>query len=175
LSNRRSGGGDEDAGFIDTASRLPKMHLIGTSWRNVDHSADQLQLQLGIADLGQVLPRVGQEAVFHAAFRLGVEALNQVGWGFKGEPKEHPVFRLGDRQDVLGDLTVSADQTPTNQSFAVRATLDWARVNVVLGALANTFMKLMLVLFLGHRGLFRQVLPAFVAIALAGIVSLLVG
>ena len=52
------------------------------------------------------------------------EALNQVGWGYKGEPKDHPLFRLADRADVLGDVTVSADQTPTNQPFAVRATLD---------------------------------------------------
>lgn len=52
------------------------------------------------------------------------EALNQVGWGFKGEPKDHPVFRLADRDDVLGDVAVSADQTPTNVSFAVRAALD---------------------------------------------------
>ena len=52
------------------------------------------------------------------------EALNQVGWAYKGEPKDHPLFRLADREDVLGDVTVSADQTPTNQSFAVRATLD---------------------------------------------------
>jgi hypothetical protein len=52
------------------------------------------------------------------------EALNQVGWGFKGDPKDHPLFRLADRADVLGDVTVSADQTPTNRSFAIRATLD---------------------------------------------------
>lgn len=52
------------------------------------------------------------------------EALNQVGWAYKGEPKDHPLFRLADREDVLGDVTVSADQVPTNQAFAVRAVLD---------------------------------------------------
>ncbi len=52
------------------------------------------------------------------------EALNQVGWAYKGETKQHPLFRLADRQDVLADVTVSVDQTPTNRPFAVRATLD---------------------------------------------------
>jgi len=51
------------------------------------------------------------------------EALNQVGWAYQGEPKDHPVFRLADRDDVLGEVTVSADQTPTDRPFAVRATL----------------------------------------------------
>ncbi len=52
------------------------------------------------------------------------EALNQVGWAYKGDAKDHPVFRLADRDDVLGDVTVSADRTPTDQPFSVRATLD---------------------------------------------------
>ncbi len=50
--------------------------------------------------------------------------------------------------------------------------LDWASFNVVLGALSNTFMKLFLVLTLGHRGLFRQLLVAFLIIGGVGIVTM---
>jgi len=50
--------------------------------------------------------------------------------------------------------------------------LDWASFNLVLGALANTFMKLMLVLWLGHRGLFKEVLIAFLVIGAAGIATM---
>lgn len=50
--------------------------------------------------------------------------------------------------------------------------LDWAALNAVLGALANTLMKLMLVLFLGHRGLFKQLLLAFIVIETVGLVTM---
>ena len=53
-----------------------------------------------------------------------------------------------------------------------RITLDWASFNLVLGALSNTFMKLFLVLFLGHRGLFKQLLLAFLVIGATGIVTM---
>jgi uncharacterized membrane protein (DUF4010 family) len=52
-------------------------------------------------------------------------------------------------------------------------TLDWASFNVVLGALSNTFMKLVLVLVLGHRALFRQLLVAFLIVGAIGIVTML--
>jgi len=51
--------------------------------------------------------------------------------------------------------------------------LDWASFNVVLGALSNTFMKLFLVLTLGHRGLFKRLLLAFIVIGTVGIVTML--
>ncbi|MCU0982561.1 MAG: DUF4010 domain-containing protein, partial [Pirellulaceae bacterium] len=51
--------------------------------------------------------------------------------------------------------------------------LDWASFNLVLGALANTLMKLVLVLWLGHRGLFKEVLLAFLVIGASGIVTML--
>jgi uncharacterized membrane protein (DUF4010 family) len=47
--------------------------------------------------------------------------------------------------------------------------LDWASFNLVLGALSNTFMKLFLVLSLGHRGLFKNLAVAFLIIGAAGI------
>lgn len=47
--------------------------------------------------------------------------------------------------------------------------LDWASFNLVLGALSNTFMKLFLVFSLGHRGLFRNLLAAFLVIGTSGI------
>lgn len=52
------------------------------------------------------------------------EALNQVGWGFKGAPKEEPLHRLADRSDMMGMLTVSSDEVPTDKPWAVRAELD---------------------------------------------------
>jgi hypothetical protein len=51
--------------------------------------------------------------------------------------------------------------------------LDWASFNLVLGALSNTFMKLFLVLGLGHRGLFRQLLGSFLIVGAVGIVTML--
>jgi len=52
------------------------------------------------------------------------EALNQVGWGFTGEPKDEPLFRLAGRRDLLGTLTASADEVPADEPWAVRAELD---------------------------------------------------
>jgi len=52
------------------------------------------------------------------------EALNQVGWAFKGDPKDHPIHRLADRADVLGSVTVSSDEVPANATWAVRVGLD---------------------------------------------------
>lgn len=49
--------------------------------------------------------------------------------------------------------------------------LDWAAFNAVLGAIANTFMKLLLVFTLGDRGLFRKLLVAVSIIGVAGLVS----
>jgi uncharacterized membrane protein (DUF4010 family) len=49
--------------------------------------------------------------------------------------------------------------------------LDWASINLVLGAISNTFMKLFLVLGLGHRGLFRQLLLSFLIVGAVGIVT----
>jgi uncharacterized membrane protein (DUF4010 family) len=67
-----------------------------------------------------------------------------------------------------------ADAVAFSMSQAERLGLisvDWAAFNVVLGTLANTFMKLLLVLSLGHRELFRRVLPAFLLIATTGIIA----
>jgi uncharacterized membrane protein (DUF4010 family) len=51
--------------------------------------------------------------------------------------------------------------------------LDWASFNLVLGALTNTLVKLVLVFWLGHRGLFREVLFAFLVIGASGLVTML--
>jgi len=52
------------------------------------------------------------------------EALNQVGWRFKAEPKDQPLFRLADRDDVLGVATLSADEVATDNAWAARVELD---------------------------------------------------
>ncbi|MHB9023932.1 MAG: sugar-binding protein [Armatimonadota bacterium] len=58
------------------------------------------------------------------------QPLNQLGWGFHASPKENPLFRLADREDMLGALTLSADELPLGQPLAVRAEVD-ARAGAV--------------------------------------------
>jgi hypothetical protein len=60
------------------------------------------------------------------------EALNQVGWGYSGQPKDHPVFRLVDREDVCGAITLSADEAPVDSAWAARVELDAYRDGVKL-------------------------------------------
>lgn len=55
---------------------------------------------------------------------------------------------------------------------AGRISVDWAGVNVVLGTLANTVTKLLLALTLGHRGLFRRLVPAFAMIVVTGLLTM---
>jgi hypothetical protein len=62
-------------------------------------------------------------------------ALNQVGWGFHGEPKDCPVFRLVDGNGVLGILAVSRDEVPADKPWAIRAELDALEDNVRLESL----------------------------------------
>jgi len=50
--------------------------------------------------------------------------------------------------------------------------IDWASINLVLGAISNTFMKLFLVLGLGHRILFRNLLASFLIVGAVGIVTM---
>jgi uncharacterized membrane protein (DUF4010 family) len=50
--------------------------------------------------------------------------------------------------------------------------LDWASFNVVLGALANTFMKLFLAYSLGDKGLFRHLLLSFLVMGAAGLITM---
>ena len=76
---------------------------------------------------------------------------------------------------VVSGLT-DADAIAFSISDAQQAgmiTLDWASFNLVLGALSNTFMKLFLVFTLGHRGLFRRLLAAFLIIGAAGIITMI--
>jgi uncharacterized membrane protein (DUF4010 family) len=75
---------------------------------------------------------------------------------------------------VVSGLT-DADAIAFSLSNLHRAGLvstDWAAFNLVLGALSNTFMKLFLVLTLGHRELFRHLLVAFLIIGAAGILAM---
>ena len=75
---------------------------------------------------------------------------------------------------VVSGLT-DADAIAFSLSDAQQAgmiSLDWASFNLVLGALSNTFMKLFLVFTLGHRGLFKNLFIAFLAVGMAGIVTM---
>ena len=67
---------------------------------------------------------------------------------------------------------VDADAIAFSLSDANKAgiiSLDWASFNLVLGALSNTFVKLLLVFFMGHRQLFRQLLIIFLLMGAVGI------
>ena len=59
----------------------------------------------------------------------------------------------------------------SNAQQAGLISLDWAAFNVVLGATANTFMKLFLVFTLGNRGLFKNLLGAVLIITASGLIS----
>jgi uncharacterized membrane protein (DUF4010 family) len=75
---------------------------------------------------------------------------------------------------IVSGLT-DADAIAFSLSDAQQAgviSLDWASFNLVLGALSNTFMKLFLVFTLGHRGLFKNLLAAFLIIGAVGIVTM---
>lgn len=76
---------------------------------------------------------------------------------------------------IVSGLT-DADAIAFSLSDAERAgliSLDWASFNVVLGALSNTFMKLFLVLSLGHRDLFKHLLLSFLIMGAVGITTML--
>jgi uncharacterized membrane protein (DUF4010 family) len=60
----------------------------------------------------------------------------------------------------------------SNLEHAGLVSLDWASFNLVLGALSNTFMKLLLIFSLGHRALFRQLLLSFLVIGGVGLVTM---
>ena len=74
---------------------------------------------------------------------------------------------------LISGLT-DADAIAFSVSDAEQAgliSLDWAAFNVVLGATANTFMKLFLVLTLGDRQLFKNLLGAVLIITASGLIS----
>jgi uncharacterized membrane protein (DUF4010 family) len=88
------------------------------------------------------------------------------------------IYYLGDAWlplvAIVSGLT-DADAIAFSVSSAQQSgliSLDWAALNAVLGALANTLMKLILVLVLGHRGLFRQLLLAFVFMLAVGLATM---
>jgi len=75
---------------------------------------------------------------------------------------------------IVSGLT-DADAIAFSLSDAQRSgliSLDWASFNVVLGALANTFMKLFLAYFLGDRGLFKHLLLSFLVMGAAGMTTM---
>ncbi len=74
---------------------------------------------------------------------------------------------------VVSGLT-DADAIAFSLSAAQRSgqiSTDWAAFNLVLGAISNTFTKLLLIFMLGDRGLFRHILVAFLILAGSGLVT----
>ena len=77
---------------------------------------------------------------------------------------------------IVSGLT-DADAIAFSLSAAERRgqiSTDWAAFNLVLGAISNTFTKLLLIFALGDRGLFRKTLIAFLAIAGSGLVTVFI-
>ncbi len=75
---------------------------------------------------------------------------------------------------VISGLT-DADAIAFSLSAAQRSgqiSTDWAAFNLVLGAISNTFTKLLLIFVLGDRGLFRHTLLAFLVLAGVGLASI---
>ncbi len=75
---------------------------------------------------------------------------------------------------IVSGLT-DADAIAFSLSDAQRSgliSLDWASFNVVLGALANTFMKLFLAYSLGHKGLFKHLLLSFSIMGAVGVTTM---
>ena len=72
------------------------------------------------------VPRPG-EKLFMSFLAADVDpgrSLLQMGWGFTGDPKTEPLFRLADREDMLTTLTVALDEVPTDKPCAVRIELE---------------------------------------------------
>jgi len=77
------------------------------------------------SDLGYT-PRVG-ERIFLAIMLPDVDpgqSLKQLGWGMGGSMKDYPVFRLADRADALGLITLSSDEVATDKPWSARVELD---------------------------------------------------
>ncbi len=77
---------------------------------------------------------------------------------------------------VVSGLT-DADAIAFSLSAAQRSgqiSADWAAFNLVLGAISNTFTKLLLIFVLGDRALFRQVLLAFTVLSVVGLLTALI-
>jgi hypothetical protein len=69
------------------------------------------------------------------------EALNQIGWaattemwGTASDMSSHPVFRLADRDDILGILTTSNDEIRVNEPWSLRVELDALKTDAKLEA-----------------------------------------
>ncbi|MHB9024118.1 MAG: sugar-binding protein [Armatimonadota bacterium] len=82
-------------------------------------------------------PRVGERLFigFLAADTDPGEELKQVGWGFADDTKGMPQFRLADGKGTLGLLTVSQDEVPADQAWAVRVEIDALQQPVKLEAI----------------------------------------
>jgi uncharacterized membrane protein (DUF4010 family) len=75
---------------------------------------------------------------------------------------------------IVSGLT-DADAIAFSLSSLQKAQListDWASFNLVLGAISNTFMKLFLVLGLGHPALFRNLLVSFLIVGAVGLLTM---
>ena len=122
----------------------------------IDESRNLLQESLGTDPLERITQR------FSATLVLTRVAIAYLGSAWL--PLVSVVSGLTDADAIAFSLS--------NLHRAGLVSTDWASFNLVLGALSNTFMKLFLVLTLGHRELFRHLLVAFLIIGAAGILTM---
>ncbi|MHB9022820.1 MAG: DOMON domain-containing protein [Armatimonadota bacterium] len=128
------------AGVLDKRDMYWKLPD-GSKWSSAE-TADGYTLEAAIPwkSLNYV-PRPG-ERVFIAFLAGDVdpgEALNQIGWaattemwGTATDMSSHPVFRLVDRDDALGIMTVSNDEIRTDEPWSLRVELDALSANAIL-------------------------------------------
>lgn len=113
----------------DTYWKLPP----GATWASKE-TADGYTLEAAIPWTAlHYVPGAG-ERLFIAFLAGDVdpdEALNQIGWaattekwGVATEMSNHPIFRLADRADALGILTVSSDTITAADPWSLRVELD---------------------------------------------------
>ncbi len=78
-------------------------------------------------------PRIGERLFI--AFMLPDmdpgQPLKQLGWGMLAGMKTYPVFRLSDRPDAVGEISISSDEVTTAVPWVARLTVD-ARIGQIM-------------------------------------------
>jgi hypothetical protein len=114
-------------------------------WKLTAHTRWQVRDTPEGYDIEVAIPwsDLGFQARAGEPLRLGLLAadidpgrgLNQLGWGFSNDPKQQALFRLTDRDDLLGTLTVSHDALPVGMAWSVRADIEACRAPATLTGL----------------------------------------
>lgn len=128
---------DSRGGLIPNTAVLNTKDMHWKVTRNskwaVTESADGYNVEVAIpwSDLGYT-PRIGERLFI--AFMLPDmdpgQPLKQLGWGMSSGMKTYPIFRLSDRPEAVGEITISSDEVTTVVPWTARLTVD-ARIGQV--------------------------------------------